>query len=65
MSLVDAIAFQLFTRTSSGAIWDKGSDAYAIARGWVQLDPWLLVAGIVAAAVLISVRRFRGVALAL
>lgn len=65
VSLVDAIAFHLFTRTSSGAIWDQGSDAYAIARGWVQLDPWLLAGGIVAAAALITMRRFRGVALAL
>jgi 4-amino-4-deoxy-L-arabinose transferase-like glycosyltransferase len=65
VSLFDAIAFQLFTRASSGAIWDQGSDAYAIARSWVQLDPWLLAAGIVAAAVLIAVRRFCGVALAL
>jgi hypothetical protein len=65
VSLFDAITFQLFTRASSGAVWDHGSDAYAIVRSWLQLDPWLLPAGVAAAVPLLVVRRLRGVLLAL
>jgi 4-amino-4-deoxy-L-arabinose transferase-like glycosyltransferase len=65
VSLADAISFQLLTRRSSGAVWDSGSDAFAIVRSWLQLDPWLLGLGIAAGLLLLLVRRFRGVALAL
>lgn len=65
VSLADAISFQLFTRASSGAVWDPGSDAYAIVRSWLRLDPWLPIVGGSAAVLLLPARRLRGVALAL
>lgn len=65
VSLVDAVAFQLFTRRPSGFVWDPQSDAHAIVRGWAQLDPWLLSVGAIAAVGLLAARRHRAVAIAL
>ncbi len=63
--LWDTLWWQFFTRPGSGSLLDPNSGTYAVARGWVSSDPWLLVAGFVAALTLLLSRRLRPFAVAL
>ncbi len=65
VSLLWAIKWQLFDRPPSGSLLDPHSDARALARSWLDTDPWLLGAGVSLTAVGLAVRRLRAVALAL
>jgi Dolichyl-phosphate-mannose-protein mannosyltransferase len=60
-SLVTGVHFQLVGRPSSGSVLDAGSDAHATVGHWM-LDPAILVAGTVAAVLLLGSRRFAPVA---
>jgi hypothetical protein len=48
VSLIDAIRFQLFTRTGSGNVLHQGTVAHRIVSGWLSIDQWLLAGGLVA-----------------
>ena len=61
----DTLWWQFFTRPGSGSLLDPNSGTYAVARGWVSSDPWLLIAGFVAALALLLSRRLRPFAVAL
>jgi 4-amino-4-deoxy-L-arabinose transferase-like glycosyltransferase len=65
VSLWAALVFQLAGRTSSGSVLSADSDAHSIVAGWMDLDPYLLVAGAVLSVGGLSVRRIRPVAAAL
>jgi hypothetical protein len=56
-SLATGLYFQLLGRPSSGSVFDAGSDARATVGHWM-LDPAVLVAGTVAAVLLLGSRRF-------
>ena len=65
VSLVWAIKWQLFDRLPTGSVLDATSDSYGIVRSWLDLDPWLLLAGVALTPVALLLRRVRAVALAL
>ncbi|ETA01434.1 4-amino-4-deoxy-L-arabinose transferase [Frankia sp. B2] len=62
VSLEWAIRWQLFDRAPSGSVLDTGSDTYHVVRSWLDLDPYLVLAGIAAAVPLLALRRLRVVA---
>ncbi|MCW2722662.1 DUF4397 domain-containing protein, partial [Pseudonocardia sp.] len=62
VSLVDGIAFQLFSRTSGGSVATPGSPNQQTLLGWLSLDSVLLAAGLVAALVALAVKGLRPVA---
>ncbi len=64
VSLASSIAFQLSGRQGTGNPFNPASQAHSLVAGWLQLDPWLLVAGAVCIPIGLSVRRFRPVAVA-
>ena len=45
VSLVEAVEWQLHSRTGSGSVFDPDSDAHNLVRSWLKLDPWLPVIG--------------------
>ncbi|HWU19936.1 MAG TPA: hypothetical protein VN088_00305, partial [Nocardioides sp.] len=58
VSLIDGIRFQLFSRTPSGFILDRESQAWATAAIWLHYDVFLpAVATVAALALLLSPRR--------
>lgn len=63
VSLFGAIAWQLSGRQSSGSIFDPTSPAGEVTAGWLTLDPWILVLGLLCAVALLFVRRLRWVGL--
>lgn len=65
VSLLEAIRFQLFTRPSSGSVLDATQPAYRTVSKWLDLDPWLLGAGLVALVPSLWSRSLRPMALAL
>jgi hypothetical protein len=65
VSLFEAIRFQLFTRPSTGSVFDPTQPAHRIVSGWLDLDPWLLGAGLAALLPALWFRNLRPVALAL
>ncbi len=65
VSLFEAIRFQLFTRPSSGSVLDATQPAHRIVSTWLDLDPWLLGAGLVALVPSLWFRSLRPMALAL
>ncbi|WP_462203633.1 hypothetical protein [Frankia sp. CcWB3] len=62
VSLEWAIRWQLFDWAPSGSVLDTGSDTYHVVRSWLDLDPYLVLAGIAAAVPLLALRRLRVVA---
>lgn len=68
VSLWEALAFQFFEREGSGFVLDPNGPeggAYETFTNWMRLDPFLLTAGVLAAAVcLLLVRRLRPVGVA-
>jgi hypothetical protein len=67
VSLIGAIAWQLFGRPGSGSVFHVGTDAHNQVLGWLHVDPWLLGLGAASLPVTFFVRRLRpmGAALAL
>ena len=65
VSLLGAISWQLFDRVGSGSLLDPTSDTSALARSWLELDPWLLATAAALTPVALCVRKLRPVALAL
>jgi hypothetical protein len=64
VSLVGYTIVQLFTRETTGSLFDPGSETHAIINYWLQLDPWLIAAALVLAPVALARRSTRAVALA-
>jgi hypothetical protein len=64
VSLSSAIAFQLNGRQSTGNPFDPSSQAHSLVAGWLHIDPWLPVAGLVCLPVGFYVRRLRPLAVA-
>jgi hypothetical protein len=65
VSLGQALAFQLWSRPSTGSPLDPHSFARTVVNGWTSLDGWLLAGGLVAALACLVSRRLRFVAVAL
>src|SRR5438874_6361769 len=65
VSLGQAIAFQLWSRPSTGSPLVASSFARTVVNGWLSLDAWLLAAGLVAAIACLVSRRLRFVTVAL
>jgi hypothetical protein len=65
VSLLWAIKWQLFLREGNGPFFASGSGAAGIVRAWLQLDPWLLLAGLALALPALFVARLRLLAVAL
>ena len=59
------IAYQLFNRQGSGAVWQTGSPRSALLSGWLGHDRVLIVGGLAAACILVFVRNLRPIALAI
>ena len=65
VSLIWAAEWQLFSRPPSGSLLDRHSLTFALARSWLDQDPWLLGVGVLLTPVGLLCRRTRAVALAL
>lgn len=65
VSLFEAIRFQLFTRPSSGSVFDPTQPAHRIVSEWLDLDPWLVGVALVLALPALLSRNLRATALAL
>jgi len=63
VSIQDALAFQLVSRTGSGSIFDGTSVAHDTVRSWLFYDQILLAAGLAAALVCLALRPIRVVGL--
>ena len=64
VSLYDAVKFQLGGRLSTGSILNSNSRSAEIVTTWLQLDPWLLGAGVLLSPIAVALRRTRLVGLA-
>ena len=64
VSLLSAISFQLNGRQGTGNPFNPTSQAHSLVAGWLHLDPWLPVAGLVCLPVGLFVRRLRPFAIA-
>jgi hypothetical protein len=60
-----ALWWQLFGRSGSGSLLDPNSGTASLARSWLDIDPWLLLAGGLTLPVGLAVRRLRPFAIAL
>jgi hypothetical protein len=65
VSLLEAVTFQLFGRTSTGSALAPGSLSHQLAVSWLATDPWLLGLGLAALPVGLIERRLRPAAVAL
>lgn len=65
VSLTSAVWWQLFGREGSGSLFDTTSGAYGLARSCADLDPWLLLGGLLLIPIGLAIQRLRPVALAL
>ena len=65
VSIQDALAFQLVSRTGSGSIFDPTSVAYDTVRSWLFYDQILLIAGLAAGVVCLALRNLRVIGLSL
>jgi hypothetical protein len=65
VSLFWSIKWQLLERDTSGSLLDPSSDAYSLARSWVDIDPWLFLVGSALTPVGLLVRRLRPIVLAM
>jgi 4-amino-4-deoxy-L-arabinose transferase-like glycosyltransferase len=66
VSLIGSVEWQLFTRKSSGWVFDRSSVAWATVHFWFVTDAWLLASGLALLPVALLVPRLRiaGIALA-
>jgi hypothetical protein len=65
VSLLWAIKWQLFERVPSGSLLDPASRTHAVARSWIDQDPWLLGSALLLIPVGLLFRRLRAITLAL
>jgi hypothetical protein len=65
VSLLWATKWQLFDRIPSGSLLDPASRTHAVARSWLDQDPWLLGSGVVLIPLGLLFRRLRAITLAL
>jgi hypothetical protein len=65
VSLLWAVKWQLFLRERNGSFLTPGTGAADYFRSWLDLDPWLLAAGLVLAVPALFVARLRVLAIAL
>jgi 4-amino-4-deoxy-L-arabinose transferase-like glycosyltransferase len=64
VSLIGAWQFQLASRSGSGSIFQSGSGASNLIHSWLYYDPVILIAGLAATVVAVTVRRLRAPAVA-
>jgi hypothetical protein len=62
VSLVDGIAFQLFSRKVSGSPFDPSSTSHQTIVSWLQRDPWFIPAALALLPVCLAIRRLRPLA---
>ncbi|MFB9180577.1 glycosyltransferase family 39 protein [Dactylosporangium sucinum] len=65
VSLTWALWWQLFGRSGSGSLLDPSSGTFSLAKSWTDLDPWLLLPGVLLIPAGVAVARLRPIALAL
>ena len=65
VSLLWAIKWQLFDRVPSGSLLDPASRTHAVARSWIEQDPWLLGIALLLIPVGLLLPRLRAITLAL
>jgi hypothetical protein len=65
VSLLWAIKWQLFERVPSGSLLDPASRTHAVARSWIDQDPWLLGSALLLTPLGLLFRRLRAISLAL
>jgi len=65
VSLIGAWQFQLRDREGSGSVFDGSSDAHHLVMSWLDSDPFIIVAGLVAVAAAIRAKALRGPVIAL
>jgi Dolichyl-phosphate-mannose-protein mannosyltransferase len=65
VSLLWAIKWQLFDRVPSGSLLDPASRTHAVARSWIEQDPWLLGSAMLLIPLGLLFRRLRAITLAL
>jgi hypothetical protein len=67
VSLWDAVMFQIFDRSGTGAMWDPHSLSRLALDSWLTYDSWIVLFGLAATPVCLAVRRLRpiGAAVAL
>jgi cellulose synthase/poly-beta-1,6-N-acetylglucosamine synthase-like glycosyltransferase len=64
VSLVGYTIVQLFTRKTTGSIFDPRSDGHGVVMEWLRLDPWLLGAALALSLIALARRSTRAVVLA-
>jgi cellulose synthase/poly-beta-1,6-N-acetylglucosamine synthase-like glycosyltransferase len=64
VSLFGYIIFQLFTRKTTGSVFDPHSAGHAIVVSWLKLDPWLLGAALLFTPIALARRNTRAIGLA-
>jgi cellulose synthase/poly-beta-1,6-N-acetylglucosamine synthase-like glycosyltransferase len=64
VSLIGYTIIQLVTRQGTGSLFDPLSQTHIIVAGWLNIDAWLLVAGLALSPIALARRSTRGVALA-
>ena len=65
VSLLEAIRFQLFTRPATGSVFDPTTAGHRLVTEWLELDPWLVGAGLALALPALFSKSLRSTALAL
>jgi hypothetical protein len=65
VSLIDGIAFQLFSRKASGSPLDPSAPSHQTIMSWLGRDPWLLTASVVLLPACLAIRRARPLAVGL
>jgi hypothetical protein len=65
VSLMSSAEWQIFSRPSSGSIFDPSSGIRGVVGTWTGLDPWIVVLGVLAVPLGFLVVRLRPVTLAL
>ncbi|MEV8516262.1 hypothetical protein [Dactylosporangium sp. NPDC051484] len=65
VSLTGALWWQLFGRSGSGSLLDSSSGTFSLAKSWVDLDPWLLLPGVLLIPAGFAVAWLRPIGLAL
>jgi hypothetical protein len=64
VSLFGYAIVQLFTRQSTGSLFNPHSQTHAIVKAWLQLDPWLLGAAFALSPIALARRTTRAIAVA-
>jgi hypothetical protein len=64
VSLFGATIVQLVTRKATGSVFDPQSLSHGVVASWLQLDPWLVGAGLLLSPIALLLRNTRAAALA-